>query len=194
MPQLVLHSSGSRQTLKLSTALCLTPMQHRHTQAVDGWPTRWPITNRWCPLINSMRVHVRQHNTARRNLVSFLTIVNPGVRGGLFSDSHHPHTALDMHAHAVDFPFPFFCFFFLLFLLLFLFLLFLFLFLFSLTKIVTAAQAFSSATFARPSAWVVVVAILWSSSCISCSWFPCLVSSVAILTRSSSMLSTGSAE
>ena len=59
---------------------------------------------------------------------------------------------------------------------------------------VTAAQAFSSATFARSSAWLVVVASLWSSTCTSCSWVACLVSSVAILTRSSSMLSNWSAE
>ena len=59
---------------------------------------------------------------------------------------------------------------------------------------VTAAQAFSSAAVARSSAWLVVVASRWSSSCISCSWFACLVSSVAILTRSSSMLSNWSVE
>ena len=39
-----------------------------------------------------------------------------------------------------------------------------------------------SATVARSLAWLVVVASRWSSSCITCSWFACLVSSVANLT------------
>ena len=60
---------------------------------------------------------------------------------------------------------------------------------------VTAAQAFSSATFARSSAWFrrrrnpleFELRLMRAG-------LPCLVSSVAILTRSSSMLSTWSAE
>ena len=54
--------------------------------------------------------------------------------------------------------------------------------------------AFSAASLARSSAWLLVVASFWSSSCISCNWVPCLVSSVAILTRSSAIFSKSASD